>query len=43
MLLCDMGARGWRILYANEPWSKATGALRGCRVCQLMRCLHHQS
>ena len=32
VLLCDMGARGWRILYANEPWSKATGAPRACRV-----------
>jgi hypothetical protein len=26
VLLCDMAARGWRILYANEAWSKATGA-----------------
>ncbi|KAK9834150.1 hypothetical protein WJX81_003157 [Elliptochloris bilobata] len=25
VLLCDMSSRGWRILYANEPWSKATG------------------
>ena len=27
VLMCDMGSRGWRILYANEAWSKATGVL----------------
>ena len=37
IMLCDMAARGWPILHANEAWVKRLGAWPACR-CILALC-----